>query len=103
MARHRPAFKAAFRAALASLEARERTLLRMQVVDGLSLERIGVIYAVNKSTVSRWLTRAQEQLMDETKSRLRAELALSGGELESLVRAMRSGIELSVAALMEDG
>ena len=100
--RHRPVFKTAFRAALATLEAKERTLLKLQVVDGLSLERIGVIYAVNKSTVSRWLTRAQDQLMDQTRSRLKAELQLSGGELESLVRAMRSGIELSVAALMEE-
>jgi RNA polymerase sigma-70 factor, ECF subfamily len=101
--RHRPVFKAAFRAALATLEAKERTLLKLQVVDGLSLERIGVIYAVNKSTVSRWLARAQEQLMGETRARLEAELGVSGGELESLVRAMRSGLELSVAALVEEG
>lgn len=100
--RHRPAFKAAFRAALGTLEPKERTLLKLQVVDGLSLERIGVIYAVNKSTVSRWLGSAHAQLVEETKARLKAELSLSGGELESLVRAMRSGIELSVAALLEE-
>jgi RNA polymerase sigma-70 factor (ECF subfamily) len=103
MERHRPAFKAAFRAGLATLEAKDRTLLKLQVIDGLSLERIGVIYAVNKSTVSRWLARAQEQLVDETRARLQADLALSGGELKSLVRAMRSGIEISVAALGEEG
>jgi RNA polymerase sigma-70 factor, ECF subfamily len=100
--RHRPAFKAAFRAALTTLDARERTLLKLQVVDGLSLERIGVVYAVNKSTVSRWLSRAQEQLVDETRAQLKADLSLSAGELESLVRVMRSGIEISVAALLEE-
>jgi RNA polymerase sigma-70 factor, ECF subfamily len=100
--RHRPAFKVAFRAALATLEPRERTLLKLQVVDGLSLERIGVIYAVNKSTVSRWLAKAHESLVDATKGRLAVDLGMSGGELESLVRAMRSGIELSVAALLEE-
>lgn len=100
--RHRPAFKAAFRAALATLEPNERTLLKLQVVDGLSLERIGVVYAVNKSTVSRWLATAHGRLVEETRARLKADLALSGGELESLVRAMRSGIEISVAALLEE-
>lgn len=102
LARHRPAFKAAFRAALATLEPRERTLLKLQVVDGLSLERIGVVYAVNKSTVSRWLAKAHETLVVETRRRLAQELDLSGEALESLVRAMRSGIELSVAALLEE-
>lgn len=100
--RHRPAFKAAWRAALGTLEPRDRTLLKLQVVDGLSLERIGVVYAVNKSTVSRWLASAQAQLVEETRRRLCVELSLSSGELESLVRAMRSGIELSVAALVEE-
>ena len=70
LARHRPAFKAAFRTALSTLEPRDRTLLKLQVVDGLSMEGIGTVYAVNKSTVSRWLAKAHEQLVDQTRATL---------------------------------
>lgn len=101
-AHHRPVFQAAFRAALAGLSARERTLLKLQTLDGLSLERIGAIYGVNKSTVSRWSARALEQLVDGTRQRVSQQLSLDSGELESLLRLVRSGLELSVSVLLEE-
>ena len=99
---HRPVFQAAFRGALAELSARERTLIKLQTLDGLSLERIGAIYGVNKSTVSRWSARALELLVDGTRRRVSEQLSLDTGELESLLRLVRSGLELSVSALLDE-
>ncbi|WP_395812894.1 sigma factor-like helix-turn-helix DNA-binding protein [Archangium minus] len=56
--------------ALAALPSRERTVLRLHLVEGLSLERIGTVYRTHKSTVSRWLARAREEVLAGTRSRL---------------------------------
>jgi RNA polymerase sigma-70 factor (ECF subfamily) len=97
---HRAVFSEAFQAALATLTPRERNLLRLQALDGLSLGVIGEMYGVNKSTVSRWLARAHEGLLAATREGLARRLALDDAALESLLRAMRSSLELSVARLL---
>lgn len=97
---HRQAFSEAFRCALATLSPRERNVLRLQALDGLALERIGEMYGVNKSTVSRWLSRVHEVLLTRTREALAQRLSLDDAQLESLLRAMRSSLELSVARML---
>lgn len=97
---HRAVFSEAFKAALAELSARERNVLRLQGLDGLSLERIGEVYGVNKSTVSRWLTHVHEVVLQRTRAELAQRLTLDTTQLDSLFRAMRSSLELSVARLL---
>lgn len=100
---HRAVFSEAFQAALRTLTPRERNVLRLQALDGLPLERIGDIYGVNKSTVSRWLGKAHEALLVETRAGLAQRLSLDDAQLDSLLRAMRSGLELSMARLLGTG
>lgn len=95
--RHAPQFREAFRGALAELTARERNVLRLQALDGLTLEQIGRLHAVNKSTVSRWLTQVHEALAFRTRELLGEKLALDSAQLDSLMRALRSNLELSLA------
>ena len=71
-------------------------MLRLQGLDGLSLEAIGEVYGVNKSTVSRWLARVHEVLLERTRSELGLRLTLDSAQLDSLFRAMRSSMELSL-------
>lgn len=99
-AQHHAAFKAAFREALAALTPRERSVLRLQAVEGLTLERIGELYRVNKSTVSRWLTACHEALARGVRARLAASLALDAEQLESAVRALQSNLELSLSSAL---
>jgi len=54
--RYKGEFEAAVRAALAALRDRDRLLLRLTAVSGLSHEQIAAIYGVNQSTVSRYIT-----------------------------------------------
>lgn len=84
--RHAEDFRAALAEALEALPARERTLLRLHLVEGLSLERLGTVYRAHKSTVSRWLAQAREEVREGTRVRLAERLRLSPSEVHSLVR-----------------
>ena len=57
--RYKTEFEDAVRDALAALPDRDRLLLRLTAVSGLSHEQIANIYKVNQSTVSRWIARAR--------------------------------------------
>lgn len=99
-ARHRGAVTAAFRAAISSLPPRDRTLLRMCYVDGTSLDGVGRIYGVNKSTVCRWLAAARAAVLTAARARLRADLALPPGDVDSLLGLMPRDLELSLHGLL---
>ena len=62
--RYRDAFTDALSAAVSALSDRDRTLLRLYHVDGLSLEAMAALYRVHLSTVSRWLTCARENVAE---------------------------------------
>jgi RNA polymerase sigma-70 factor (ECF subfamily) len=90
------AFKDAFGEALAGLGPREQTLLRYHHVDSLNIDEIGAIYRVHRVTAFRWLEKARAQLIEGTLTRLRGRLQLSAGELESVLRLIRSQVHLSL-------
>ncbi len=99
---YREPFERAFRASLAELSAKERTLLKLHFVDGLSMEQIGAMYRTHKSTVSRWLASARGALLDATRQRLEAALGIRGTELRSLVRLVRSQLNLDLSRLLRE-
>jgi RNA polymerase sigma-70 factor (ECF subfamily) len=89
-------FRTAFGDALKTLGAREQTLLRYHHVDGLNIDEIGAIYRVHRVTAFRWLEKAKELLVRSTLDTLRARLQLPAGELDSVLRMIRSQIHLSL-------
>jgi RNA polymerase sigma-70 factor (ECF subfamily) len=99
-ARYRDDFEAAVRAALARLPARERAALCLNVRDGMSSEKIAVLYGVSRATAKRLLARARDTLATETRRELHARLRLTDSELESVARALYGDIEVSVASLL---
>jgi RNA polymerase sigma-70 factor (ECF subfamily) len=100
--RHQEDFRVAFRAALGRLEARERNLLRLHHVHGLSMDAVSATYQAPRSTVARWIARAREQLLALTREELTARLGLSPDELDSLLRLVRSQLDVSLRQLMTD-
>jgi RNA polymerase sigma-70 factor (ECF subfamily) len=95
-ARYKEAVEAAFRAALGELADRDRALLRLGLVGGLSLDSIAASYNVNTSTVSRWLAKIRQGLLDRTLALLRERLRLSDPEAVSIARLVTSQIDVSV-------
>lgn len=94
------AFADAFRDAIAALEPRQRTILRMSFAENLSIDEIGDVYAVHRATAARWIQRACEVLFEETRRLLAARLALSKTELDQMAALVRSQLDLSLSQLL---
>jgi RNA polymerase sigma-70 factor (ECF subfamily) len=101
-AQHREDFAAAFREALASLEGRSRNVLRLSYVDRLSIDQIGAMYGTHRATAARWLTAAREELMNQTRARLASKLKLTQSDLNSLLGALQSNLEISINRILRD-
>jgi RNA polymerase sigma-70 factor (ECF subfamily) len=96
---HRKDFKEAFAEAMATLDARQRNVLQMNLVQGLSIDEVGKVYAVHRATAARWVSTAREHLVAETRKRLAAMLGLKTSELDSLMGAMRSQLSVTLSGL----
>lgn len=101
-AKDRPHFDAAFRAALATLSPRQRTLLRLHIVEGLSFEQIGRLHRVHRSTALRWIASAREAVLAELRRRLVESLGLRRSELDSVMRQLRSQLQVSLSPLLQE-
>jgi RNA polymerase sigma-70 factor, ECF subfamily len=100
--RHRSEFKAAFQAALAALEARDRAVLRALLVDERSVGDIALVYGIHRVTASRWMARIRRSLLTDTRERLRSALDLSDTDLDSAMRLVDSQLDLSIHRLLAE-
>jgi RNA polymerase sigma-70 factor (ECF subfamily) len=89
--------------ALSGLNDRERTVLRLNVLEGLSTEAIGRIYQVHKATAARWLVSLQTRLRKHIQAELRLRDRGSSSELRSLVRLLEGDVDLSLRRILADG
>lgn len=101
-ARYRQQFHDAFVGALASLEPRGRTVLRMHLIDGLNIDGIGSVYGVHRATIARWIASARDHLFETTRDALHEELGLSATEFASLVRLVRSQLDVSICRILRE-
>jgi RNA polymerase sigma-70 factor (ECF subfamily) len=96
-------FKRAFEGALRALPDRERTLLRQHHVDGLTIDEIGALYRMHRSTAARLLTRVRARLLEATRLRMMSQLDIAPDDLDSIIRMIRSQIEISLRGLRRRG
>jgi RNA polymerase sigma-70 factor (ECF subfamily) len=99
--RYRTDFRQAFAAALHSLAPRDRTVLRLHLVDGLNIDRIGALYQTHRSTAARWIAEARAALLDETRRSLSVRLQIDHSELDSLMTLVRSQLDISLTRYLE--
>jgi RNA polymerase sigma-70 factor len=99
-ARHGAELAAALRAALEALDAQQRALLGHSLVAGTSIDRIGEIYGVQRSTTVRWLTGARDTLSNQLRREVASRLALPLEELYAVVREVRSRIDISLLRIL---
>lgn len=90
-------FAEVFAAALTTLSRRERNILRLYLIDGVSAPTIATMYRVHRATVVRWITAAREKVHRETRRRLAEAVQLEGTSFESVVGMMWDGMDLSLA------
>lgn len=98
--RYREAFRAAFADAVGRLTPRQRNLLRMHLLGGVTLEQLSAIHGAHRATIVRWLRDAREEVLTATKAHLRAALHVRADELESLMGLAQSRLDVSIERLL---
>lgn len=96
----RQALAEALRKALAMLSERERALLRLHHLHGLTMDRLSAMYGESRSGVARRVASARERLLQLTREELSSRLKLAGAEVESLLGLVQSRLDLSLRQLM---
>jgi RNA polymerase sigma-70 factor, ECF subfamily len=95
-------FRAAFQDALAALDARQRTVLRLHFLDGLTTEELGTAFRIHRVTAFRWLRNARAELLRRIRAALADQLHLGRDELSSLFRLIDSRFELSAQRILAE-
>jgi RNA polymerase sigma-70 factor (ECF subfamily) len=99
---HRDDFKAAIAAAIGRLSPRDRNLLRMHHLGGMTLDQLATIYRAHRVSVARWLAASRAAILEETQRTISKKLKLSRSQLMSLQRVMRSHLDVSLYRLLSD-
>ena len=94
--RYRRELADAFHTVLGELGPRDRTLLRYQLVDGLSIDDIAALYRVHRATAARWLARIRDDLVEATRRLLAEKLGMGDDEVVSVLRLVQSELDISV-------
>jgi RNA polymerase sigma-70 factor (ECF subfamily) len=93
-------FEVAVESALAQLEERERMVLRLYLVSGMTLTAIGKTFGITQQAVSKTLERARTSVLGDVRRRLGERLKLPKGELASVLRLVGSRLDISISRLL---
>ena len=94
-------FEAAVEDALARLGDRERLILRLYLVSGMTLSRIAHSLAISPQSVSRQLEKVRASVLADVRDRLGERLSLPRGELASVVRLVASRLDVSISRVLQ--
>jgi RNA polymerase sigma-70 factor, ECF subfamily len=100
--RYRRELKEAFALALQALSDRDLNVLRFYLVDGLNIDKIGQLYGTHRATAARWIAGARELLLEESRRILGERLRVTPEEFNSLVRLVRSNLDLSIMRFLKE-
>ena len=99
--RYRDDFRAAVADAVAALDARARTLLRLYFLERLTTAQIGTIYRVHETTALRWIGHARSGVLERVRTAIRGKLKLSASECEELMGLLASRLDVTVRRLLD--
>ena len=94
--RYRDDVRRAFAEAFAGVTERQRNVLRQYHIDGLTIDKLGTLYRVNRATAARWVAAARQAVLDAMRAKLVERLRVSQGQVDSIVRLVRSQLDVSV-------
>jgi RNA polymerase sigma-70 factor (ECF subfamily) len=97
--RYRDEVRRALDGAVASLAERQRNVLRQYYIDGLTIDQLAALYRVDRATTARWVVSARSAVLAGTRDFLGSALGATTSEVESILRLVRSQLELSLRQL----
>jgi len=99
-ARYEAVVREALRVALLTLDRRQRIIVRLHLVQNVTLTQIGKMLKVNQSTVSRALAGAVDTIQKEIRRQLRESEGMNESEMQSVVRDVRNRIDLNMSRML---
>ena len=92
---HKRELSASFRAAMKTLEVRERNLLRLCFVEGVATEEVARLFSVHRTTAFRWLRDARAKLLDRTRDEFLARAGIAASEVDSVMRSLAESLSVA--------
>jgi len=92
----------AFATACAQLDAEDRALLRLHYVDGVTTAKLATMFAISRATLIRRLAAARESLVERVKSQLRSASGVADHDFDSVLRLVKSQIDLRLSLVLRD-
>ncbi|MGH1340097.1 MAG: sigma-70 family RNA polymerase sigma factor [Nannocystales bacterium] len=89
-------FSAAFQDSLASLKPEQRNVLRLHYVHGLSVDKLGAVLRVHRSSAARRVAKARGDLLSGTRRLLHTRLSIDRQEFDQLMGLVASRLDLSI-------
>ncbi|RYZ41554.1 MAG: hypothetical protein EOO71_11605 [Myxococcaceae bacterium] len=68
-----------------ALSTQQRNVLRQYFLDGLTIDVLAGLYKVHRATAARWVAAARTELVENVRTRLARELALSGEDVDEII------------------
>jgi len=99
-AQYRSAFSTGFAKAVAAASRRDRNLLRLHFLGGMTLEQLAQMYNVHRATVVRWRAAARDGVFAATREHVATAIAAPSDELDEMFDLVKSRVELSVERLL---
>jgi len=93
--------KQCFEQALQELPSRDRDILRFNLLEGMEVGAIGLLYGVHRGSVSRWLTRARRLVKKRTRELLQQRLGVSEGELSSMIQLVEARFDVTLERVLQ--
>jgi len=94
-------FRVALQNAIKNLGARERTLMKLHVVAGLTTVQIAKSFGLSQSSVSRSVRASTRKVLDDVKRELRESLGASTRDVDSLFELVQSQVDLTLSVVEE--
>ncbi len=92
--------KEALQSAIGELDAKDRTLLRLSLLERLNIDEIAALNDVHRSTAARWIAKIRDRVGAATRRRLRLQDGLGESAMRSLCCAVDSQLDLSLSRLL---
>lgn len=99
--KYRGPVSSALATSLERLDDRQRSLLRMHHLESVSLEALAKLHKVHRATVARWLAEARQGVLDGVRDALMGGQGVGRGEVDSVMMAVHTGLELSLRRLLQ--
>ncbi|HXU83394.1 MAG TPA: sigma-70 family RNA polymerase sigma factor [Polyangia bacterium] len=97
---YRDTFQAALEECFSALPSRQKTLLRMHFLDGMSIDEMGQVFHVHRATIARWLVAIRKEVLEQICRKISLNLHTSSSEFRSMVRLVQSDVRLSLHRIL---